>query len=156
MRTIFVPNWREPACVAREGNDNAHPQKAQKITERSRPRRSTPQGTLLCPSAFSVDALPLRMPRALAPRVPKPKITLTTDFTDHTDEERPDSKSVQSVVQVFAVQVFAVQVFVVEIVVVLNFVAQTFVVSEQTAAVGRTSDDHRTQNAARGHRPKLC
>ena len=91
------------------------------------------------------------MPRALAPRVPKPKITLTTDFTNRTDEERPDSKSVQSVVQVFAVQVF-----VVEIVVVLNFVAQTFVVSEQTAAVGRTSDDHRTQNAARGHRPKLC
>ena len=45
----------------------------------------------------SVDALPLRMPRALAPRVPKPKITLTTDFTDYTDEERPDSISVQSV-----------------------------------------------------------
>ena len=111
MRTIFVPNWREPACVAREGNDNAHPQKAQKITERSRPRRSTPQGTLLCPSAFSVDALPLRMPRALAPRVPKPKITLTTDFTDHTDEERPESISVQSVSSV--VQVFVVEIFVV-------------------------------------------
>ena len=74
---------------------------------------------------------------------------MTTDFTDHTDDERPDSISVQSVSSV-------VQVFVVEIVVVLNFVAQTFVVSEQTAAVGRTSDDHRTQNAARGHRPKLC
>ena len=135
-----MPNWREPACVAREGNDNAHPQKAQKITERSRPRRSTPQGTLLCPSAFSVDALPLRMPRALTPRVPKPKITLTTAFTDHTDDERPDSISVQSVssvVQISVVEIFAVQ----------NIVASDAKPPRRTQ-VGRSSDAKRRERSS--------
>ena len=71
----------------------------------------------------------------------------TTDFTDHTDEERPDSKSVQSMVQVFAVQVF-----VVEIVVVLNFVVLNFVVSDaighRRTHVGRSSDAKRRERSS--------
>ena len=78
---------------------------------------------------------------------------MTTDFTDHTDEERPDSISVQSVSSV--VQVIAVQVFLVEIVVVQNDVVSDANGHRRTQ-IGRKSDDLRTQNAARRYRPKLC
>ena len=88
----------------------------------------------------SVDELPLRMPRALAPRVPKPKITLTTAFTDHTDDERPDSISVQSVssvVQISVVEIFAVQ----------NIVASDAKPPRRTQ-VGRSSDAKRRERSS--------
>ena len=66
---------------------------------------------------------------------------MTTDFTDHTDEERPDSISVQSVSSV--VQVIAVQVFLVEIVVVQNDVVSDANGHRRTQ-IGRKSDDLRT------------
>ena len=79
-------------------------------------------------------------------RESKTKITLTTDFTDHTDDKRPDST-----ISAFRVIRGSEQA--------TGYRPQAtgmIRLRTQTATVGRTSDDHRTQNAASCHCPKLC
>ena len=114
----------EPARAARSNPEYIH-RNAQKITERSVPHPAASQIKLLCPSAIFCGCNAVL-------RESKTKITLTTDFTDHTDEERPESISVQSVSSV-------VQVFVVEIFVVHNDVASDAKRPRRTH-VGRSSD----------------
>ena len=95
--------WRARSPCARSNPEYIH-RNAQKITERSVPHLAASQIKLLCPSAIFCGCNAVL-------RESKTKITLTTDFTDHTDEERPESISVQSVSSV--VQVFVVEIFVV-------------------------------------------
>ena len=87
-----------------------------------------------------------RLFAVLAPRESKTKITLTTDFTDHTDDKRPDST-----ISAFRVIRGSEQA--------TGYRPQAtgkIRLRTQTPCVGRTSDDHRTQNAASCHCPKLC
>ena len=120
--------WRARSPCARSNPEYIH-RNAQKITERSVPHLAASQIKLLCPSAIFCGCNAVL-------RESKTKITLTTDFTDHTDEERPESISVQSVSSV-------VQVFVVEIFVVHNDVASDANAPRRTQ-IGRKSDDLRT------------
>jgi hypothetical protein len=67
----------------------------------------------------------------------KTKIPLTTDFTDGTDERKPNS-TIRAIREIRGPDLRGSNL------------------RTQNCSVGRKSDDHRAQNAARDHRPKLC
>ena len=99
--------WRARSPCARSNPEYIH-RNAQKITERSVPHLAASQIKLLCPSAIFCGCNAVL-------RESKTKITLTTDFTDATDDfGNPTHPSVPSAVQVFVVQVFVNEIFVVQ------------------------------------------
>ena len=83
--------WRARSPCARTNPEHIH-RNAQKITERSVPDPAVSQIKLLCPSAIFCGCNAVL-------RESKTKITLTTDFTDYTDEERPDSEPCNRVIR---------------------------------------------------------
>ena len=83
--------WRARSPCARTNLEHIH-RNAQKITERSVPDPRASQIKLLCPSTFFCGCIAVL-------RESKTKITLTTDFTDYTDEERPDSEPCNRVIR---------------------------------------------------------
>ena len=134
-----MPSRREPLAV-RADQSRIHPQKR---AEDHRTFGATPNGHT---TQTSVSFCALLWMHWHFGRESKTKITLTTDFTDHTDDKRPDST-----ISAFRVIRGSEQA--------TGYRPQAtgmIRLRTQTATVGRTSDDHRTQNAASCHCPKLC